>query len=95
MQVRSTVKESVEPQVAGGKARIPYASRLRTLIDSVHVAIALVRAMDLIDIYVIVCVQGHVRPLFACGQRRPPGAGLHAGSSTVTAQDTGPRLTRC
>ena len=42
--------------MAGGKARIPYAARLRTLIDSV--AIALVRAqMDLIDTYVIVCAR--------------------------------------
>ena len=86
MQVNNTVRESVEPQqVTGGRARIPYAARLRTLIDSV--AIALVRAqMDLIDTYVIVCAQGHVRPQFARGQRvrRPPAAGLHAGSSTVS-----------
>ena len=91
MQVNNTVRESVEPQqVTGGRARIPYAARLRTLIDSV--AIALVRAqMDLIDTYVIVCAQGHVRPQFARGQRvrRPPAAGLHAGSSTVSTQGTG------
>jgi hypothetical protein len=38
IQVNNTVRESVEPQqVAGGKARIPYAARLRTLIDSVAI----------------------------------------------------------
>ena len=91
MQVNNTVRESVGPQqVAGGKARIPYAARLRTHIDIV--AIALVRAqMDLVDTYVIVCVKGHVRPPFARGQRvrRPPAAGLHAGSSTASDEDAG------
>ena len=39
MQVSNTGRESVEPQqVAGGKARIPYAVRLRALIDSVAIA---------------------------------------------------------
>ena len=70
--------------------RRPYAARLNMLIDSV--AIALVRAqMDLVDTYVIVCVKGHVRPPFARGQRvlRPPAAGLHAWSSTVSDEDAG------
>ncbi len=66
-----------------------YIYSLGTLIDGV--AIALVRAqMDLVDTYVIVCVKGHVRPPFALGQRvrRPPAAGLHAGSSTASDRST-------
>ena len=93
--MNNTVRESVGPQqVAGGKARIPYAARLRTLIDSV--AIALVRAqMDLVDTYVIVCVKGHgdppshavsvsdVRPRQACTLGAPQRPTRTLDSSSV------------
>ena len=69
MQTHGTVRDPTVEPVGSLRGRIPYAEQLRTLIDSVSIAVARAQ-MDLIDKYLTICLQGDFRVLAAAARRR-------------------------